>query len=443
MNKKKNVYSNDTIYVSTGDRTKTIHTKAMYPSKKSSLIVSAALCALTLPFSPVYSDAIIKTPFGDSTCSNTSTEACIGGSYEDLDSVSIKGYITLSDTFMPDEKSVFISGFARRDSKFTLNANKSILTTIKPTTAMTNGSSITMNFKDSAWEGDIVYSDRAYRRGKTSIFTFEGNYEGNSDDDLKGYAFVGTIGAYSGANTLNFDGANYKGDVWSNYDDNFGDGGRITINLKNKSNFEGYMENSGDYFNVTFTDSTMTGDITTTNTGSSSTKVPKTKVNFTNSTLNGNLINTAFFVGTIPTPEKFGTTAVFNGNGESGYAIIGDISTDVGLMDVTFNQANMKGNVDIITGNIDIWTQNNSYSSIITKLTFKNSELDGNIIQNIEFTGDDENKEYSMDYQTTVTFSGNGTNGYAMKDHSINLHNTGGVGGKGNISLDKGAKLEN
>ncbi|WP_143428363.1 hypothetical protein, partial [Helicobacter sp. 11S03491-1] len=406
--------------------------------KRFSSLVSVALCALSLPFS----NQVLAAPtnLGQSGCSTSSSSACIGINYDNNGVASVK--MTYSDTLdtTSDEKSITATGFYNPAYKIIMfNANKSIAQMNSGIT-IGNGSTINADFKDSAWKGNFTNTGGGF--SNPSSFSFNGNYQGNSDASVKGYAYVGNISETVGQTTFNFNNqANMKGNVNISPANPNTDAHFLSLNYNN-SNLTGSMTNNGNKLKASFKNSKMVGNITTANNADVWILALDTTLDFKNSTLDGNISNTPYRFQTV-LRSRNETKVTFDGNKDgTDYAMKGNITNELGLMDVTFNNTKMKGNITTNSTSDSASEQAATVNRqpIETKLTFKNSELDGNITQSVPlFFG--YGKVNSVN--TDVTFSGNGTNGYAMKDHSINLHNTGGVGGKGNISLDKGAKLEN
>lgn len=281
--------------------------------KKSFFRFSAVLAPLLLaPFSSVQAAS-----FGDASCSTTSSTACIGGTYT---SGSGAGFtVSVSDTLdtTPDEKTLKITGILRNPADFfTVNANKSILTASNFT--VDNGSKVTFNFKNSAYKGNFTLGNYG-GFNNTSSFTFDGSYQGSSDNSVKGYAYVGNINAAN-------------------------------------QTFSGTFRN----------DANMKGNITFTNPYTFSSK---NNVSFTNSSLEGNIIKkTTDASGGI----KSDATVSFSGNSSKGFAMKGNISNALQKLTVNFsNQAKMIGNISLAN---DPYANSNTLN-----VNFNNASFEGGI----------------------------------------------------------------
>lgn len=281
-------------------------------SKKSFFRFSAVLAPLLLaPFSSVQA-----VNFGVAGCSTTSSTACIGGTY--TDGLGSGFTVSVGDTLdtTPDEKTLKITGALNNPANyFTLTANNSILTTSNFTVA--NGSKATFDFKNSAYKGNFTIANNGGFDG-TSSFTFDGNYQGTSDDSVKGYAYVGKITAANQAFVGTFkNDANMKGDIIFNEPKSY------------KS------ENT---------------------------------INFTNSSLEGNIIKKY----TVGYTSSSAATINFSGNSSKGFALKGDINNTLQILNVTFsNQAKMIG---------DIRSASDPYGNPSPlNLDFNNASLEGGI----------------------------------------------------------------
>lgn len=279
-------------------------------SKKSFFRFSAVLAPLLLtPFSSVQA-----ANFGVAGCSTTSTSACVGGTY--FGSITVSATDTTDVT--PDKKQLKITGPLNNPANyFTLNANSSIVTAGGGFT-VNNGSKATFNFKNSVYQGNFTLGDRG-GFDNTSSFTFDGNYQGVSDDSAKGYAYIGSITA-------------------------------------SNQTFSGTFKN----------DANMKGDITF---GPPYTYKSTNNISFTNSSLEGSIIKTAL-------TDSGGTTSTatinFSGNSSKGFALKGDINDRLQSLTVTFsNQAKMVGSIKMA---------NDPYGNSNTlNVTFNNSSLEGGI----------------------------------------------------------------
>lgn len=282
-------------------------------SKKSLFRFSAVLAPLLLtPFSSVQA-----VNFGVAGCSTTSSTACVGGTYNSGSGAGIT--VSVGDTLdtTPDEKTLKITGSLRNPSDyFTLNANSSIVTAGGGFT-INNGSKAIFNFKNSAYKGSFTLGDLG-GFDETSSFTFDGNYQGASDDSVKGYAYIGNITA------------------------------------------------SNQTFVGTFTnDANMKGNITF---GPPFTFQSRNNISFTNSSLEGNIIKTPL------TANASVSTATinFSGNSSKGFALKGNIDNTLQSLTVNFsNQAKMVGNIRLAS---DPYGNANTLN-----MTFNNSSLEGGI----------------------------------------------------------------
>lgn len=282
-------------------------------SKKSLFRFSAVLAPLLLaPFSSVQA-----VNFGVAGCSTTSSTACVGGTYNSGSGAGIT--VSVGDTLdtTPDEKTLKITGSLRNPSDyFTLNANSSIVTAGGGFT-INNGSKAIFNFKNSAYKGSFTLGDYG-GFDETSSFTFDGNYQGASDDSVKGYAYIGNITA----SNQTFSGT-----------------------FKNDANMKG---------NITF--------------GPPFTFQSTNNISFTNSSLEGNIIKTPL------TANASVSTATinFSGNSSKGFALKGNIDNTLKSLTVNFsNQAKMVGNIRLAS---DPYGNANTLN-----MTFNNSSLEGGI----------------------------------------------------------------
>lgn len=281
--------------------------------KKSLFRFSAVLAPLLLtPFSSVQA-----VNFGVAGCSTTSSTACVGGTYNSGSGAGIT--VSVGDTLdtTPDEKTLKITGSLRNPSDyFTLNANSSIVTAGGGFT-INNGSKAIFNFKNSAYKGSFTLGDLG-GFDETSSFTFDGNYQGTSDDSVKGYAYIGNITA----SNQTFSGT-----------------------FKNDANMKG---------NITF--------------GPPFTFQSTNNISFTNSSLEGNIIKTPL------TANASVSTATinFSGNSSKGFALKGNIDNTLKSLTVNFsNQAKMVGNIRLAS---DPYGNANTLN-----MTFNNSSLEGGI----------------------------------------------------------------
>ncbi|PAF54500.1 hypothetical protein BKH42_00905 [Helicobacter sp. 13S00482-2] len=278
-------------------------------SKVSLLSFSFVLAPLLLtPFS------VVKA--ATTSCSTTSSTACISGT--GYGGVSVSFGDTLDST--PDVKTLKLqlsSGALNNpDRYFSVTANSSILTASNFT--VDNGSKTTFNFKNSAYKGNFTMA-RNGGFNSVSSFSFDGSYQGNSDNSVKGYAYVGNI------------------------------------TVANQT-FKGVFKN----------DANMKGDIITTQPW---TYQATTNVTFTNSSLEGSIVNKRTDdTGRVTT----GSTVSFSGNSSKGFAMKGNINNSYQSMNVNFsNGAKMIGN---------IISKTDAYrNALTTSVSFNNSSLDGNI----------------------------------------------------------------
>lgn len=324
-------------------------------SKKSLFRFSAVLAPLLLtPFSSVQA-----VDFGVAGCSTTSSTACVGGTYNSGSGAGVT--VSVGDTLdtTPDEKTLKIAGSLRNPSDyFTLNANSSIVTAGGGFT-INNGSKAIFNFKNSAYKGSFTLGDYG-GFDETSSFTFDGNYQGASDDSVKGYAYIGNITA----SNQTFSGI-----------------------FKNDANMKG---------NITF--------------GPPFTFQSTNNISFTNSSLEGNIIKTPL------TRNKSVSTATinFSGNSSKGFALKGNIDNTLQSLTVNFsNQAKMVGNIRLAS---DPFGNANTLN-----MTFNNSSLEGGI--DLRANGGTFNLTGNANSKFNIT-SFVGTNGGYTDTINLNLNSS-------------------
>lgn len=322
-------------------------------SKKSLFRLSAILAPLLLsPFSVAQAAS-----FGVASCSTTSTTACIGGTYFGS-GITVSVSDTLDTT--PDKKQLKITGvLSDPGAYFTLNANNSILDG-RGNFTVNNGSKATFNFKNSAYEGSFTLGDRG-GYNSTSKFTFDGNYQGTSDDAAKGYAYIGNITA----SNQTFSGT-----------------------FSNDANMKG---------NITFTDPY--------------TYISTNNISFTNSSLEGNIIKKAVLGSA---GVKSNATISFSGNSSKGFAMKGNINNVFQNLTVNFsNQAKMMGNIIL---------QNDKYGNAFTSnINFNNASLNGGI--NLTANGGTLNLTGKANSKLNIT-SLIGTNGGFKDKLNLTLDNS-------------------
>lgn len=324
-------------------------------SKKSLFRFSAVLAPLLLaPFSSVQA-----VDFGVAGCSTTSSTACVGGTYNSGSGAGVT--VSVGDTLdtTPDEKTLKITGSLRNPSDyFTLNANSSIVTAGGGFT-INNGSKAIFNFKNSVYKGSFTLGDYG-GFDETSSFTFDGNYQGTSDDSVKGYAYIGNITA----SNQTFSGT-----------------------FKNDANMKG---------NITF--------------GPPFTFQSTNNISFTNSSLEGNIIKTPL------TANASVSTATinFSGNSSKGFALKGNIDNTLQSLTVNFsNQAKMVGNIRLAS---DPFGNANTLN-----MTFNNSSLEGGI--DLRANGGTFNLTGNANSKFNIT-SFVGTNGGYTDTINLNLNNS-------------------
>ncbi|WP_180762738.1 hypothetical protein, partial [Helicobacter sp. 12S02232-10] len=313
-----------------------------------------------------------------------------------------------------------------------------------------NGSTMTFNFTNSVYQGNFINGyqpNGAYGTSKTSTFTFDGSYQGNSDASLKGYAWVGNINIQAQDNQITFkNDANMKGNITASHNSGsqsktslitFKDSaleGDITalssaVDLKlggahsnvlsivfdGNSTTKGYALKGADGeqnatiravsggLNITFDN----GAIAYANTNLSydqysQTDIPTLNITLKNkSVLNGNINNVK---------ANFNKNPTQNVTLESGSLLKGNANNQLGILNLKSDNAKMIGNVNTLQAPID--------SDTHTIITFTNSSLEGNIENN--FIGKDHNGTY-----TNATFDGNNTtDGYALKGDVTNPYGT-------------------
>ncbi|PAF43859.1 hypothetical protein [Helicobacter sp. 11S03491-1] len=194
---------------------------------------------------------------------------------KDYTSAAKHATLTVKDSVIVVDDSDTIAGayLPRKESNYAGVdfVNKGIL-------SFSSGAYMNATFKNSALKGNLAsYVSQNGKGGDKNhvviphTITFEGNYEGNSDVAVKGYALLGNL--YLGANTSNivFDSAKMKGNIYNMgtwYDVNE----KSPINdanivFQNNSTLRGnigvgqYAERS--YLNITFDNSTWNGSINT------------------------------------------------------------------------------------------------------------------------------------------------------------------------------------
>ncbi|MDO7252780.1 beta strand repeat-containing protein, partial [Helicobacter cappadocius] len=216
-------------------------------------IISLVLSSFFLSFS----GELRATTFGNSNCTFDSESACIGGNYSG-------GGLTLSGS--GDNRTLKLSGgfWSGSSSIKSMNVYKSILNTGsgKDDFYYASGSTVNASLKDSVWNGDIENSDNNF--GGVSSFSFSGNYTGDSNASLKGYAFVGNVSSRLAKMKMTFsDGAIWKGGIRKNYKDNKEQGAMLEATFDSGSKWLTTLSPSYGNIDATFTNnSSIVGSIT-------------------------------------------------------------------------------------------------------------------------------------------------------------------------------------
>ncbi|WP_143428954.1 hypothetical protein, partial [Helicobacter sp. 12S02634-8] len=153
---------------------------------------------------PFSGDVAQAAKFGDDTCVLGGATSCIN--------LNTSSNVTLSYTKGSNTANIAFNSSGLGTSS--INANAMV---IFANPQSSNGGVYTVNMKNSVWVGDFTNYGAEWnvRRG-VSTFNFDGNYNGagSSNDQYKGYAFVGTMNfAGTQQSTFTFtNGAKMKGD---------------------------------------------------------------------------------------------------------------------------------------------------------------------------------------------------------------------------------------
>ncbi|MDO7253273.1 autotransporter outer membrane beta-barrel domain-containing protein [Helicobacter cappadocius] len=297
---------------------------------------------------PTYLRAEIVS-FGSSTCSSTSSDSCIGGTYDKIakgdDPKHTSYYGELE--FKPGPKILSFKFYGDTAFIETLNVKSKIL--------ILQGSFSGSGIKQGTFTNASLYGDYYNESGPPAVdVPTKMDFVGHSDEDGSGIAFSGNIKNYNGISIWTFkDDANMQGSI--------------------QANASGTSEGMN---TITFTDSSLNGNIS----------------NGINSTPSANSI------------QRVSQTISFSGNSKTfDYALKGDISTIAGYMNVSFsNDARMIGDVKMSEDGKMIPYGKDPTPSHSTELKFTNSSLTGNITQDktgkrlISFSGNQSKDGYAM-----------------------------------------------
>ncbi|WP_143428329.1 hypothetical protein, partial [Helicobacter sp. 13S00477-4] len=401
--KKQNTISNNNVRISWGGGHTTLSLKKLFPhlnypphysSKKSfSLLVSISLSSLFFSFPSTLS---ANGSSGDSSCSTSSPSHCVYGT-----TIGGSSNITIGDTLdtTDDKKTLTLSNITS-GNKITITANKSILQTNNP--SINAGAYIITNFKDSVWSGNLYINNGGYMN--ISSLTFDGTYQGDSDESLKGYGYSGNIDINTGQNIFNFKNSKF--------------GNASATNQTASINFSQQKTYITPETTFNLNDSIAQANIVTTAANQTINLINDSKwignynykqnniaisssftINSTNSSMTGNIDNSNL-MGFIDTKNTLNLT--FSGvNSSDGYSLKGDVITNGFDSTITLkDNARWVGN----------YTYTNGYMANNATLNIKstNSSMTGNFTIKYDYRRNAVN--------SNLTFSGvNSSDGYSLK----------------------------